>query len=150
MRPGGKSQCIVGTAQQLLGTGGHAADAPHLPGVQLGVGGSGDLTGHGARHLEPATVAGLIGRTRQKGAVDTRHTSAGEDGRTEMLHGVLVAQILLQHGRGQVLLGQGGLIGLLVELAGDGVEEGRDLTDLLDDQFLARPDAGLPGPVQEA
>ena len=37
VRPGRKSQCIVGAAQQLLGTGGHAADAPHLPGVQLGV-----------------------------------------------------------------------------------------------------------------
>ncbi len=67
-----------------------------------------------------------------------------------MLRRILVAQVLLQHGGGQVLLRQGALIGLLIELARDRVEEGGDLADLLDDQFLAGADARFPGPVQEA
>jgi hypothetical protein len=119
-------------------------------GVQLGVGRGRHLAGHGRGQFEPAAVAGLEGRTGEQGAVDARHAGAGEDGGAEMLGRILVAQVLLQHGRGQVLLGQGALIGLLVELAGDRVEEGRDLADLLDDQILAGTYARLPGPVQEA
>ncbi|MNJ38828.1 hypothetical protein D3C77_336840 [compost metagenome] len=63
---------------------------------------------------------------------------------------ILVAQVLLEHFRGQVLLGQGLGVEVLVELAGDLVEEGGDLADLLQHQFLAGADAGLPGPVEEA
>ena len=37
MGAGGKAQSVVGGAQQPLGGGGHAADAPHLPGGELGV-----------------------------------------------------------------------------------------------------------------
>ena len=70
MRPSGKSQCIVGTAQQLLGTGGHAADAPHLSGVQLGVavhplkarrGVALGLNGAGSKHLFAQLGAALGG-----------------------------------------------------------------------------------------
>ena len=37
MGAGGKAQSVVGGTQQPLGGGGHAADAPHLPGGELGV-----------------------------------------------------------------------------------------------------------------
>ena len=119
-------------------------------GVQLGVSRGGDLTGHRRGNLEPTTVAAFEGGTGQQRAIDARHAGAGEDGGAEMLRRVLVAQVLLQHGGGQVLLRQSRLISLLVELSGDRVEEGRDLADLLDDQLLSRADARLVGPVQEA
>ncbi|MNY07860.1 hypothetical protein D3C86_1406830 [compost metagenome] len=63
---------------------------------------------------------------------------------------VLVAQILFEHFGSQALGGERLFIAVLIELTADLVEEGWDLTDFLQNQFLAGPDAGVPGPGQEA
>ncbi|MNX43972.1 hypothetical protein D3C86_744450 [compost metagenome] len=119
-------------------------------GGQLGVGRGGSRTGHGLGHVEPATVTRFQRLTGQQGAVDARHAGAGEDACAELAGDVLIAQVLFQHFRGQTLGGQSFLVAVLIKLAGDLVEEGRDLADFLKHQLLAGTDAGVPGPGEEA
>ncbi len=116
----------------------------------MGVGRRGSLTGHGLGHGEPATVARFQSLPGEESAVNARHASASENGRSKLAGDVLVAQILFQHFGRHALSGQSLLIAVLVELAGHLVEEGRDLTNFLQHQFLAGTDAGVPGPGQEA
>ena len=70
MGAGRKAQSVVGGTQQPLGGGGHAADAPHLPGGELGVaehtlktrGGIAlCLNGPGGKHLF-AQIGAALGR----------------------------------------------------------------------------------------
>ena len=72
MGAGGKAQSVVGGTQQPLGGGGHAADAPHLPGGELGIaehalktrGGIAlCLNGPGGKHLL-AQVGAALGGSR--------------------------------------------------------------------------------------
>ncbi|MNE01936.1 hypothetical protein D3C80_943930 [compost metagenome] len=119
-------------------------------GGQLGVGRRRRRAGHGLCHVEPATVARFQRLTGEQGAIDARHPGAGEDGGAELAGDVLVAQILFEHFGSQALGGERLFIAVLIELTADLVEEGGDLTDFLQNQFLAGPDAGVPGPGQEA
>ncbi len=119
-------------------------------GGQLGVGRRSGAARHGLSDREPAAVARLQRLARQQGGVDARRLQTGEDGRADVGGDILVAQVVFQHFRRQILLGQGLGVQVFVELARDLVEEGGNLADLSQDQFLARTDAGLIGPVQEA
>ena len=116
---------------------------------QLGIGRSGRGAGHLLGDGEPATIPAFQRAVGNHGAIDAGHPGARIQRGAEVVLGILVGQVPLQVGRGHVLALQDGSIGLFVKLAGDLVEEGRDLTNLLEDQFLARANAHAAGPVLE-
>ncbi len=93
------------------------------------------------QHEVVGDAALLIQRTEQ-GCVGKRRPQAGDHPRRELHSGDLVAQLLFEQRDGEAVLGQERLIGLLVEAAGDRVEEGGDLAQLLHQELVGGLHAG--------
>ncbi len=73
-----------------------------------------------------------------EGAVEARRLEPRCRGAGELGVGHLVAGVLLEHGRGELVLAQHLDVGPLVELAGHRIEEGLHLGDLFVEHLLRR------------
>ncbi len=112
--------------------------------VQLGVGGLGRRRLSFRVQQEVVGRAGLLVQRGEHHRIARRRLQSGRQGRGEVDHRELVAQVLLELQRRQVAVGQQLLVGLFVKGAGHRIEEGRDLAHLVQHQLIGGLDARTP------